>query len=360
MKKIVFFLLCLILFPSQVKAITNAKSYAVIDLDTGRILEEKNKDKKMLIASTTKIMTAILTIENTNIKTKVEVGNEILKMYGTNIYIEVGEKITIEDLLYGLILRSGNDAAMTLAITVGNTEENFVKMMNQKAKELGMNNTIFENPHGLDDDTKNYSTAYDMSLLITYAMKNNLYKKISSTKKYTTKTNLKSYIWYNRNKLLSLYEYCTGGKNGYTPLAGRTLVTSATKDNINLAIVSLNDWDHYNTHRNLYNEIFSKYKKYELLNENISKKILKNKNYYIKENYNYVLTEKEKENISIDYILNKQKDIHNKIGYYKIMLKDEQIGKVDIYQKIKEDTKISIFKKIINYLREILKKFILG
>ena len=194
-----------------------AQSTVVMDLDSGRVLYEKNAHEKRLIASTTKIMTAILTIENTNINKTVTVGEEILKMYGTNIYIEVGEKMKVKDLLYGLLLRSGNDSATVLAKHVGGTEENFVKMMNAKSRLLGMMDTTFSNPHGLDDDTENYSTAYDMALLSTYANSSNTYREISKTKKYTTNTKNKSYLWYNRNKLLSTYEYCTGGKNGYTP-----------------------------------------------------------------------------------------------------------------------------------------------
>ena len=147
-----------------------------MDLTTGRILYDNQSNKKQLIASTTKIMTAIIAIEQGDLNEKIIIGNEILKMYGTNIYIEVGEKIKLIDLLYGLLLRSGNDAAIAIATAISNTEEEFVNEMNKMAEKLGMKNTVFENPHGLDEETKNYSTAYDMAILMKYANKNKIYK----------------------------------------------------------------------------------------------------------------------------------------------------------------------------------------
>ena len=174
-----------------------------MDLDSGRVLYQENIKEKKLIASTTKILTAIVTLENASLDKEVIIGDEVLKMYGTNIYIEVGEKITIKDLLYGLLLRSGNDAAVALAVAVSGSEEEFVKLMNKKAQDIGMKDSSFTNPHGLDDDTKNYSTAYDMALLSRYAYQNKTYRKIVGTKKYVTKTKDKTYLWYNRNKLLS-------------------------------------------------------------------------------------------------------------------------------------------------------------
>ena len=209
----------------------------VMDNDSGRILYENNSNERRLIASTTKIMTCILVLENSDLSKKITVGDEILKVYGTNIYVEVGEILTIKDLLYGLMLRSGNDAAIVLANNIFNSEDEFIHKMNDKAKEIGMNNTVFNNPHGLDEETKNYSTAYDMALLAKYAYKNRMYRNIISTKKYNTKSNLKSYEWYNRVELINSYKYSLGGKNGYTPKAGKTLVSYASKDNMNLMLV---------------------------------------------------------------------------------------------------------------------------
>lgn len=157
-------------------------------------------------------MTAILAIESNRLEEEVVVGEEVLTMYGSNIYIELGEKMKLLDLVYGLMLRSGNDAAIVIATFIGGTEEKFVKMMNEKAKEIGMTNTVFNNSHGLDEVTQNKSTAYDMALLSSYASHNETYMKIVGTKKYTVQSDKKSYIWHNRNKLLGSYSYATGGK----------------------------------------------------------------------------------------------------------------------------------------------------
>ena len=173
------FLLLLLIIPSNCLALNDtARSSIVMDIDSGRILYQNNAKEKRLIASITKIMTFAVCEENINVSKKVVAGEEILDMYGTSIYIEQDEEMSIKDLLYGLMLRSGNDASMVIAKSVSNNEENFVKLMNEKAKKLGMTSTIFKNPHGLDEETQNYSTAYDMALLSRYIYnKSDLYKK---------------------------------------------------------------------------------------------------------------------------------------------------------------------------------------
>lgn len=269
MKKILLFLLCLFLFISNIKASTaTAYEYILMDMDSGRILASKNKDNPKLIASITKIMTAIIAIENKNINSIVTVDDSIKDSYGSGIYISVGEEIKLIDLLYGLMLRSGNDAAIMISNYVSGSEEEFVKLMNNKAKELNMKNTIFYNSSGLDTKTiGNKSTAYDMALLTKYAMQNKIYKKIVKTKKYISKTNLKTYVWHNKNKLLQ-YDYITGGKTGYTERAKRTLVSTATKDNMNLVVVTIQDSDDWNTHKSLYEMAFNNYKSIKVLNKN--------------------------------------------------------------------------------------------
>lgn len=317
---------------------------------SGRILESSDINNKKLIASITKIMTCIIALENNNNLEKViKVPNEVLKMYGTNIYIEVGEEIKIIDLLYGLMLRSGNDAALTLAIATAGSEENFVKLMNKKAQELGMNNTIFNNPHGLDEDTKNYSTAYDMSLLARYAYKNKIYRKIIKTKKYTCKSSIKSYLWYNRVSILNNYKYSLGGKNGYTPKAGKTLVSYAKKNNMTLIGVSLHDSNIYDTHEDLFEKNFKKYKLYKIVDkDNFSyNKKLFSEDIYLKESFYYPLKENELTNIStIINITNSNNTIPGKII---IKLNNKEIGSINIYRKKQNKRrKESFFKKIIN------------
>ena len=358
MKKIVIFILTL-LCTMNVSAKTSS---IVVDELTGRILYENNAYEKKLIASTTKIMTAIIVIENIDLNKEVTIGEEILKSYGTNIYVEVGEKIKIIDLLYGLLLRSGNDAALSLANAVSGNEKEFVYLMNKKAKTLGMNNTTFENSHGLDEYTKNYSTAYDMSLLMKYANKNSIFKKISNTKSYRVQTEKKSYLWYNRNKLLNDYKYCTGGKNGYTPSAGKTLITTAEKNNLKLLITTLDDPKIYETHRQLYEQTFKKFKYYTIIDKNKVSTTYANyfrEKIFVKENFIYPLTYDEKDEIKIKVIKFNKIGENNIIGYIEIKLKNKIIGKIDIYTEQKKESS-SPFKKFINYFDEILKKLKLG
>lgn len=346
MKKILMIFLLLITIP------VNASSI-VMDIDSKRILYEDNKDDQRLIASITKIMTAIITIENNpDLNKKITVGEEVLTMYGTSIYLQVGEQMSIKDLLYGLILRSGNDAALVLAINTSKTEENFVRLMNKKAKELNMKNTIFQNSHGLDEVTQNKSTAYDMALLSAYAYKNPIYKEISSTKRYQTKTNDKSYIWYNRNKLLTTYKYATGGKNGYTPSSGRTLVTTASKNNFNLTVVTLNDPNEYETHEYLYNKAYSNYKNYTIIDKNtfyIDKNFYK-EHLYLKESFIYPLKESELNQITTRVEL---VNTNKQVGQIKIYLKNNQIGEVPIYKRELKQKEESPFKKFFSKLKSL-------
>ena len=350
MKKI-FISFILLLFPLRCLAISDTSRASILmDMDSGRILYERNPDKERLIASITKIMTAVVALENNNIDDVVTVGEEVLKMYGSNIYVEVGEKLSLRDLLYGLLMRSGNDAAVVIANYVSKNETDFVKLMNKKAEEIGMNNTFFANCHGLDDDTKNYSTARDMALLSRYAYKNKDYRKITKTVKYQTKSNLKSYVWYNRNKLLTQYEYATGGKNGYTPDAGRTLVTTASKRNLDLTVVTLADSNEYVTHKSLYEYGFKNYERVKLLSKSSFKYKNKDiKDSYIKNDFYYPLKEEEKDNINKKIRITKMghyKD-NDKIGVIDLYLGDNKIYTENIYVKIKNNHKIlSWFKKV--------------
>ena len=335
MKKLITFLI-IFFVPINVLAI-KCDNCVVMDMDSGRVLYESNKDKRMLIASTTKIMTAIIAIENKNLNEMVTVGDEVLSMYGSNIYIEPGEVISLRDLLYGLILRSGNDASVSIAKYVSGDIEKFVTLMNKKAKKIGMNNTVFKNPHGLDDDTQNYSTPYDMAVLMKYA--NNLmdFVEISGTRKWIVTTNKKTYVWYNRNKLLNDYKYLTGGKTGYTPKAGKTLVSTASKNNLNLIAVTLNNSDHYNVQKELYDYYFSKYRKTLLIDKNnIDFNNSKYKNLYINYSFSYPLTKDEEKNVKIivDYY-NLNKIYNNSIvGEIYVLFKEEEIFRENIYVRV--------------------------
>lgn len=344
-KKIVIFLFLLLIIPINANALSvSCRSCILMDNDSGRILYEKDAYNPRLIASITKIMTAILAIESDKLDDVVTVGEEVLNMYGSNIYIELGEKMKLRDLVYGLMLRSGNDAAIVIATYIGGNEEEFVRMMNSKAKEIGMKNTIFNNSHGLDEKTQNTSTAYDMAVLSRYASKNRIYMDIVGTKKHMVKTDKKTYLWNNRNNLLFSYEYLTGGKTGYTPNAGKTLVTTALKDKLNLTAVALNDGNHYETHRTLFEYGFENYKKYKILDKKkfkIDDKYYKNK-IYIKENFYYPLTDIEKDHVKVLVKIMKLENYHDndEVGVVEVYLNDSIIFSEPVYVKIKETQNI--------------------
>ena len=356
MKKVIILLMLVVMLfmPCGVSGLSlSCRSCVLMDSDSGRVLYAKDENNPRLIASITKIMTAILAIESGRLEEEVTVGEEVLTMYGSNIYIELGEKMKLLDMVYGLMLRSGNDAAIVIATFIGGTEEKFVEMMNEKAKEIGMTNTVFHNSHGLDEVTQNKSTAYDMALLSSYASHNETYMKIVGTKKYTVQTDKKSYLWTNRNKLLSLYEYATGGKTGYTPSAGRTLVTNASNNGLNLTAVTLNDGNEYVSHETMYEYGFENYRNYTILDK---KKFKVDNAYYpnqiyIKENFTYPLTEIEKENIKVLVKLTKLENVKDgdEVGVVIVKLAGEEIFREKVYVKAKEE-KQGFFKKIWMWL----------
>lgn len=333
--------------PCFSESLDSSKSSIVMDIDSGRILYSNNKDEKRLIASITKIMTSVVAIENAKLNTTYTAKEEILKMYGTSIYLEYSEKMSLKNLLYGLMLRSGNDAAVVIANHVSKNEKEFVKLMNRKAKEIGMKNTVFANPHGLDEVTQNYSTAYDMAVLSSYAYKNYpLFRKISGTYRYVSKGNDKTYLWYNRNKLLKSYEYTTGGKTGYTPSAGKTFVSTARKNNLDLTIVTLNDSDTYENHKQLYENIYKNYASYKIVD---AKTFDLDHNYCIKESFSYPLTLKEKDNIKIltkvDQSLSGEKK-----GQVEVYLYNKLIKKIPIYSAKKRENRkgSNFFQKLFS------------
>ena len=301
-------------------------------------------------------MTCILAIENANLDEMVKVDSSILKSYGSGIYISVGEEIKLIDLLYGLMLRSGNDAAIMISTYISGSEEEFVKLMNQKAKEIGMKNTIFYNSSGLDNTTRgNLSTSYDMALLTKYAMQNDTYKEIVKTKKHTVKTNLKTYIWHNKNKLLS-YDYVTGGKTGYTEKAKRTLVSTASKNNINLIVVTIKDSDDWNTHTTLYEKTFDNYINYKVLNKgniNIEKETYYD--YLYIKNDIYITMKKEGIHNLISHIKLEKKENYkagDRVGTNYIYLDETLVSEVPIYAKKAESNKEeTIFDKIRRWLK---------
>lgn len=233
----------------------SAAASILMDQDSGRILYGKNIHQKRRIASITKVMTAILAIESGKMNQTVTISSNAFGTEGSSIYLKKGEKIKLSDLVYGLMLRSGNDAAVAIAEAVGGSVPGFTALMNQKARELGMMDTNFSNPHGLDNTQDHYSSAYDMAILTSYAMKNPTFQKIFQTKYHSAPLPGEKWDrkWKNKNKLLFQYDYSTGGKTGYTKLARRTLISTASKNGMNLVVVTLNDGSDWQDHMNLFN-----------------------------------------------------------------------------------------------------------
>lgn len=250
----VAFFLTVVLFRPFVGYANSAQSAIVLDAISGRMLYSKNSDVKSLIASTTKIMTALLICERCNVLDQMRIPKEAVGIEGSSMYLQEGEVLTLQELLYGLMLSSGNDAAVALALYSSGSIDEFAHQMNDKARLLGMNGTHFANPNGLDAPN-HYSTAEDMAKLAAYAMENPIFAQTVSTKTVSVG---KRYL-RNHNKLLWLYPGTDGVKTGYTKAAGRILVSSAVKNRRRLVAVTINDPNDWQDHASLLNQGFSDY-----------------------------------------------------------------------------------------------------
>ena len=225
----------------------NSRAYIVIDRNSNRILCGKNEFEKRKMASTTKIMTATVVIENSNLSDTVEISKKAANTGGSTLEIKTGDKITIKDLLYGLMLRSGNDCAVALAEYTGGSIEGFAELMNQKACELGLENTHFETPHGLDSEN-HYTTAYELAIISNYAMNNKTFAQIVGTKNYTININGYPRNINNTNELLGNLNGIYGIKTGFTNGANRCLVTCCKRNNMDIICVVLGaDTKNYRT-----------------------------------------------------------------------------------------------------------------
>ncbi len=241
------------LLPLSAGAVSARRAY-VLDAVSGRVLFEREPDQRSLIASTTKIMTALIVCEQCNVLDRMRIPKEAVGIEGSSMYLQEGEVLTLQELLYGLMLSSGNDAAVALAIYCGGTVEGFAEMMNDKARILGLDGTHFENPNGLDSPG-HYSTAEDLGKLAAYAMENPVFYKTVSTKNVRVG---QRYLT-NHNKLLWRVEGADGVKTGYTKAAGRILVSSATRDGRRLIAVTIDDPDDWRDHQALLEEGFSRF-----------------------------------------------------------------------------------------------------
>lgn len=359
----------------QKDPVTNSRRCVIFDRKSKRVVYGKNEDVKGPMASTTKIMTATIVLENANLNKQVEINSKAASTGGSRLGLKTGDKITIRDLLYGLMLRSGNDAAVALAIELGGSVEGFAEMMNKKAKELGLENTNFVTPHGLDSNA-HYTTASELAKITDYALLNEEFKKIVGTKNYTITINGYPKDLNNTNELLGVLDGVVGVKTGFTNGAGRCLVTETvrgnkdlitvvlgadtkkdrTKDSVKLINFAFDSLKEINLDDKI-NEVFEEWSAinsgrielYKAKDEKISLKISELKVHEL------LFQEKDINNFEyeINYIQNFNAPIleNTKVGSITIKLEDEVIDEVDILCK-KSITK----KRWMDYFYEVCEK----
>ncbi len=319
-------------FTIKIAYATTSSAEIVMEINSNRILYENNSNDKKYMASTTKILTAIVVIENCNLDDIVTITEKTVGVEGSSIYLEAGEKLSVKHLLYGLMLRSGNDCAKTLAVHCSGSVEEFAKLMNVTANKIGAYNSNFVNPHGLHDDN-HYTTAYDLALISCYAMKNSTFREIVGTKSIKIPFTTQSFDRYlvNKNKMLKDFNGSTGVKTGYTKRAGRCLVSSCVRDGMELICVVLNCPPMYERSKTLLNTSFSSYKLYKLIESDNILDFIDISNFNekcgvcVKDDIVLPLTENEFENVKIVYEYPKK--------ILKPIKKDKEIGLVKIYSK---------------------------
>ena len=347
-----------------------SKGAVLMDGKTGRVLWEKNSTEPLAMASTTKIVTAIITLENANLQDIVTVSKNATHAPKVKMNLEEGEEIALESLMYALMLESSNDAAIAIAEHVGGSVENFCDMMTKKAKELGADNTIFETPNGLDKG-EHHSTAYDLALITRYALQNEQFIRITNTKNVNFKSNKKSYAMYNKNRLLSEYNGANGVKTGFTNKAGQCFVGAAKRNDMQLiAVVLQSGWgakgkeQKWIDTKEILNYGFENYKYYDLLENgkiagsfNIERSLTENMEYYFNfgsSGLELPLTEEEFKSFKIEIEAPKTvlapvtKD--EKIGVGKMYLGNEYYGEVELLamdDATRHDTK-TFMEKVLN------------
>ncbi|WP_256757245.1 D-alanyl-D-alanine carboxypeptidase family protein [Cohnella sp. WQ 127256] len=311
----------------------HAKSAALIDVTSGRILFSQRGDEPMKIASLTKIMTAIVAIEHGQLDSTVKVSTRAAGKEGSSLFLKAGEKISLRNVLYGLMLRSGNDAATAVAEHVGGSVEGFAYLMNQKAEEIGLTHSHFMNPHGLDEQG-HYSSANDLAKLTAYAMHNSDFKEIVKTQVKTAPNPNDSwdYKWVNKNKMLTMYEGADGVKTGYTKQALRTLVSSATRNGQQLVAVTLNDGDDWRDHMNLLDYGFAHF---PLTSVTKAGERVAGYPYKVSNSFVYPFAAGERDQLDIRLAPLREGTVHYNLGYrgqLKFVLKDKLIGTVTIIE----------------------------
>ncbi len=309
MKRIILLLIVFLNITSLNSYAISAKSAVLIDSQSGRVLYEHNSYEKLPMASTTKIMTGLLACESGMLNENVKASAFASGTEGSSLWLKIGEEQSLENLTYGLMLKSGNDAAVAIAEYLGGSTTAFALLMNKRAREIGALNTNFENPHGLDSEG-HYTTAYDLALIAREAMKNKKFREIVSTKTYSIP--MEGEKWdralKNHNKMLWRYDGCNGVKTGFTKHCGRCLVTSAKRDGKELVCVTLNAPSDWNDHTQLLDYGFNNYEKKVLLKKNVKvcdytydKENGKKVTLVCKEGFSVLLCKDEKLDTKIEY-----------------------------------------------------------
>ncbi len=338
---VLFLTMALLLLPAPAAAVVqrpgvSAQSYALMD-DTGAIVCGSGVDKRLPAASTTKIMTALVVLEKGDISRVVRVKKEHTLCEGSRIYLREGEQLSLLDLLYGLMLSSGNDAALAIAEAVSGSVSAFVAEMNAKAAALGMDNTAFVNPSGLPQDG-GYSCARDLALLMAYAMKNETFAEITGTRE----TVRAGRTFVNHNRLISTCPGVDGGKTGYTKQAGRCLVTTAQKYGRRLYAVTLNAPDDWDDHEKLYDYGFSRYERRTVFAQGeysvqlkVVGGVLASSPLYIAQNVTAYVTEEElkaaKTVVCIPRFEYAPVKADQKIGYVLLVTGDKELARADLF-----------------------------
>ncbi len=251
--------------PKNTRIGISAKAAVLYEPETGSFLYTKNQDTRLPMASTTKIMTALVALENSSLSDIVEIDASAIGVEGSSAYLERGDILTMEELLYALMLRSANDAAVAIACHVGGGIEEFSEMMNSKAESLGLENTNFTNPHGLDNK-EHYTSASDLAVIAAEAIKNDTFKKICSTYKKSFVRDDKNILYVNHNKLLNMYDGALGMKTGFTKKSGRCLVGAAERDGLTFITVTLDAPDDWRDHKKMFDLGFASLEKIQFAN----------------------------------------------------------------------------------------------
>ncbi|MFA7572150.1 MAG: D-alanyl-D-alanine carboxypeptidase family protein [Lutispora sp.] len=345
----------------------NAKASILMDVNTNRVLHSQNSSSTLPMASTTKIMTVILAIESKRLEDIVTISKKASIQEGSSIYLKEGEKIKLEDLLYAIMLRSGNDASVAVAEHLCGSVEKFAELMNEKARSIGAKNTNFINPHGLPDE-RHYTTAHDLGLITCYALRNDLFAQIVKTRKKTIpgpENENWDRVLTNKNKMLWSFDGGDGVKTGYTKKAGRCLVSSASRDNWQLVSVVLNCGDMWNESSKLLEYGFNNYKNVQILNRNQPFKevdVIKGKKKFVKVYPAEDLYAPIKFDGSIEEHVTIEQELNNRVkapiyenekaGVLTTYIGDFYIGKVELLYKENIET-TSIFYNI----KKILKRY---